>query len=194
MPKNSSKEGSTPDESVCDICGTSPIAIQITQAENDEVQVISLCFSCAQKQGIELDLLKEGGPLANLVAGMGMGEEKGGKKGKGKTKEKGIPWPRATGRCHGCGMTASMLKKFGRFGCRLCYDHFSDDRLRLLLRQMHGFSKHVGKIPAPANDPRSWNLASRITTLRRSLDTAIEAEDFERAAMLRDQLRALDAS
>ena len=77
-------------------------------------------------------------------------------------------------------------------GCPECYTSFETLSTRLL-RQIHGSSEHVGKVYVPP-DPEGFVSGRQMADLGRRLERAIEAEDFERAAVLRDQIRGLDAA
>ncbi|MDR0788362.1 MAG: UvrB/UvrC motif-containing protein [Gemmatimonadota bacterium] len=158
---------------ICDSCGENPFSIQVTQVESGGTRVLHLCEKCAAEKGIRPDSSPGTAPLTDFLAQIGQG-----------TGE-----PRTAGRCPGCGMTAFQLRNTGRLGCGVCYTHF-DDHLRGLLRRLHGGTKHVGKVVLPA-DPKESDIMARAASLRRSLERAVEAEDFESAASLRDQLRQL---
>jgi len=73
-------------------------------------------------------------------------------------------------------------------GCPDCYTYFGDE-LAPLLRAMHHGDRHVGKRPvgAAAEERRVETLAE----LRRQLEEAVAAENYELAAKLRDDIRAL---
>jgi protein arginine kinase activator len=77
------------------------------------------------------------------------------------------------------------------FGCEHDYQTFEKDLAPLLQRAHDGATHHVGKVPrraggpAPAKPRRMVDLAK----LRKELARAVEAEDYERAARLRDQIR-----
>jgi protein arginine kinase activator len=158
----------------CDSCGKSDAVIQLTQVENNEMRVLHLCESCASERGVETDTPKVNEPLADFLAQIG----------------KGVAEGTAKGRCPACGLTAAQLRQTGRLGCGVCYTHY-DEHLRSLLRRLHGGTKHVGKMVLPA-DPDDTDRTARILSLRRSLQKAVDAEDFEHAASLRDQLKKLD--
>jgi protein-arginine kinase activator protein McsA len=49
----------------------------------------------------------------------------------------------------------------------------------------------VGKVYLPP-DPSASDMERRLDGLRRKLHRAVESEDFERAAELRDQIRSLE--
>jgi protein arginine kinase activator len=56
---------------------------------------------------------------------------------------------------------------------------------------VHGGTQHVGKVYLPP-DPTVTEVGKRLEGLRRKLQRAIDAEDFERAAELRDEIRTLE--
>ena len=56
---------------------------------------------------------------------------------------------------------------------------------------MHGGTQHVGKAYLPP-DPTASEVERRLGGLLRKLDRAVESEDFERAAELRDEIRSLE--
>ncbi len=158
----------------CDSCGLNDSVIQLTQVENNEMRVLKLCEKCAAERGVELESQKSNAPLADFLAQIGKGVGEG-----------------AGSRCPSCGLTSAQLRHSGRLGCTVCYDHYGE-HLRSLLRRLHGATKHVGKVLLPL-DPGENDLTARIASLRHSLERAVEAEDFEFAASLRDQLRQLEA-
>jgi protein arginine kinase activator len=159
----------------CENCGRNESAIQLTQVENNEMRVLHLCEECAAERGVEIDAQKPNAPLADFLAQIGK-----------------VPDAPNLGRCPSCGMTAAHLRQAGRLGCTVCYSHY-DEHLRGLLRRLHGSTKHVGKVVVSSGSGDSqWT--ARIMSLRRSLQRAVEAEDFEFAASIRDQLRHLEST
>jgi len=91
--------------------------------------------------------------------------------------------------CPRCGLVYSEFKESGRLGCSECYTTFRS-QLRPLLRRIHGSTKHVGK--APARDSERVALRREIQRLHEDLQRAIEREEFETAASLRDRIRAIE--
>lgn len=159
---------------LCDSCGKREAVIQLTQVENNEMRILHLCDECAAERGVETESQTTNAPLADFLAQIG----------------KGVAEDQAAGKCPSCGLTAANLRQTGRLGCGVCYTHY-DDHLRNLLRRLHGGTKHVGKMILPT-DPDENDRTARVLSLRRSLSRAVEAEDFEHAAALRDQLRKLE--
>ena len=56
-----------------------------------------------------------------------------------------------------------------------------------LLKTMHKGTRHIGKVPAALRQDR--DLSDRIKLLEKRLGKAIESEDFEEAAILRDEIK-----
>lgn len=160
----------------CDECGNSESVIHLTQIENNQMSTSHLCQACAAAKGLDTGATAETAPLADFLAQMGK-----------VAGDVALP----TGACPSCGLTSSEFKKRGRVGCAQCYAHFGS-HLRRLLRKLHGATQHVGKVYLPP-DSSEADHAPRAEHLRRSLARAVDAEDFEHAAALRDQIRRLEA-
>jgi protein arginine kinase activator len=88
--------------------------------------------------------------------------------------------------CPLCGQKFMEFRAEGRLGCPNDYDVFKSGLLPLISRA-HGTTRHVGKVPRHA-----LNVASRLQ-LRAQLREAVDREDYELAARLRDQLRQKEA-
>lgn len=90
--------------------------------------------------------------------------------------------------CPLCGLKFMDFRGQGRLGCPNDYAMF-DRGLAPIVRRVQGASRHVGKIPA-----RRAAAAAGLDRLklRAQLRDAIEHEDFEEAARLRDRLRSAE--
>ena len=93
-------------------------------------------------------------------------------------------------RCPVCGLSYEDFKQTGRVGCAECYQTFRRE-MDPILKNIHGSNRHDGKYPHKAGA----GLLNRrkIDKLRLELSKAIEEEQYENAARLRDQIRALEA-
>ena len=89
------------------------------------------------------------------------------------------------GKCPKCGFTQADFKKAGRLGCADCYNTFAEG-LEGLLKTMHKSTRHAGKIPEALRVSR--DNSERLKVLQKSLSKAIEGEQFEEAARLRDEI------
>jgi len=92
-------------------------------------------------------------------------------------------------RCQECGLTYEQFQKTGRLGCSKCYQYFGE-QLRSLVRRIHGHTRHTGKVPARGAD--TIKVRKDLERLRALLAELVEKEEFERAAQVRDQIRALE--
>ncbi len=88
--------------------------------------------------------------------------------------------------CPVCGLKFMEFRTGGRLGCPNDYQAFGRG-LVPLLRRAHGATRHVGK--TPKHRPQRPSLLR----LRAQLRDAVDCEDYELAARLRDQLRQKDA-
>jgi protein arginine kinase activator len=163
---------------VCQQCGERDAVVNVTQIANDSVNTLHLCERCAAERGIETPALVPKTPLGSFIAAMG------------KEGEPGVATERRT--CPGCGASLEDFRESGRLGCGECYITFTSP-LRVLLRRLHGSMTHVGeRYAAPGRAPLA-SVTQRIEELRQELRLAVEAEQFERAAELRDRLRGEEA-
>ncbi len=159
---------------LCERCGDNEAIIHLTQIENNQMNTSHLCEGCAADKGLDTVATTEHHPLSEFIAQVGKGGEDSA----------------ATGPCPYCGMKLDEFKKLGRLGCPQCYVAF-EPHLKGLLRRLHGGTQHLGKVYLPP-DPTQAERVERLAGLRRKLDKAVETEDFERAAQIRDMIRTLE--
>jgi len=156
---------------LCCICKEKEATVHLTQITGDKMQKSDLCEECAKTKGITDPT---GFSLADLLLGLGASQEIEQAGGGAELK------------CPRCGFTQADFKKAGRLGCSDCYVTFAE-ALEGLLKTMHKGTRHMGKVPEALR--RSRDLFDRLTSLESSLSKAVEDEDFERAAQLRDEIR-----
>lgn len=163
-------------DTMCDNCGEGEAVVHLTQIVNNEMTTFHLCETCAAEKGLEPTPEAVNFPLTDFLAQMG--------------QEDPSAAGEATASCSFCGLSFDDFRETGRLGCPHCYTAF-EPHLRGLLRRIHGGTSHVGKVYLPP-DPSASEMEKRVEALRRKLDRAVAAEDFERAAELRDEIRALE--
>jgi protein arginine kinase activator len=93
-------------------------------------------------------------------------------------------------RCTLCGSGFGDLVKSGKIGCAKCYEVFADE-LSATVAKLHGQATHTGR--APLEHRAKNERRDHEKQLRGELKKAIDAQNFERAAVLRDELKKLDA-
>ncbi len=91
--------------------------------------------------------------------------------------------------CPACGITFREFRRSGRLGCANDYEVFKEE-LVPLLENIHGAAQHCGK--APQRAPQTVLRTSELLKLRKQLRDAVEREDYEKAAELRDRIRELE--
>lgn len=98
--------------------------------------------------------------------------------------------------CPTCGLRYGDFKKQGRFGCGNCYRTFRHD-LEAIMRKIHGASLHRGQSPVFSMSDSDQNVPIPVKEeerLEQELKKAIDTEDFERAAEIRDKLKTIRES
>jgi len=94
-------------------------------------------------------------------------------------------------RCPMCGTTVNAIRKSGNVGCGKCYETFRS-QLMPFIQRIHGKTVHNGKIPESAEGEIS--VKAKISELEGQLKNAIETQEFEKAAQLRDEINHLRKS
>lgn len=162
---------------ICDECGIHPATIRLMSIVNGEKTARNLCTRCmadVKKQLPHLDLANLDGMLASLLAA---------------TKQVDSPRePAIDLTCSSCGTTYGTFQKKGMLGCAECYHAFRIP-LEELLKRIHGHTQHQGHVPGMLSNAVSSKLT--ILSLKEQLAIAIADEEYEQAAMLRDQIRSL---
>ncbi|MGH7450954.1 MAG: UvrB/UvrC motif-containing protein [bacterium] len=163
---------------LCQICKKRPVAISYTQVINQKKTQLSICVKCAEEKGITNPLAGLPEVFGKIVANI-LGEQ---------ALEEIEDRPKRQGggrRCPGCNIALDAFEKTGLLGCDQCYETFAKE-LTILLRRIHGSSKHIGSRPRPR---RVVSTDRDLGKLRKELAEAIGKEKFERAAELRDLIR-----
>lgn len=159
---------------ICQQCDLEA-SVHLTETVNGTTREVHLCSSCARRSGV---LVSQPPPELGLEAVVQtliinhVGELVG---------------ELARLRCGLCGLKFMEFRTGGRLGCPHDYELFRSGLLPIVLRS-HGATRHVGKRPR-RRDPE----ANPRLSLRAKLRQAISGEDYEQAALLRDQLRRKDA-
>lgn len=164
---------------LCEDCKQKPATIHYTQVIGGVSRELHLCAACMKKHKVGVDLGDMHGLLSSLLSGMeGSGEET-------RTQSENVL------RCSRCGMDFARFRKTGMLGCAQCYQEFRA-QLSPILKRIHGRVQHAGHVP-PCIDP-ARRAREEIERLKKDMTEAVAQEDFERAAWLRDQIRALAAA
>ena len=175
---------------LCEKCKKNQATVHVKQTINGETKEMYLCPECANEEGITKefsfnsmfgnsffnnsvfdDMFTD---LFNVTADNAF---LGTSSGKGANK------------CPVCGRTYDSFRQSGRLGCGSCLDTFSP-YMDSVLKSIQGSSEHKGKIPHKSGGKMA--AKREIETLKRKLAAAIENEEFEEAAKLRDKIKGLE--
>ena len=166
----------------CEHCGEHDASVHYTVIHNGVRTEKHLCAHCAQQEKM---------PGASALGGL-FGGGFNMSELLGDFMESSPAPQQEVLRCKRCGLDYATFRRTGRLGCAQCYRDFLP-ALEPLLSRIHGRTRHEGMRPgseytgAPQPEPQE----SRIDALSRELNEAIAKEHFERAAELRDEIRAL---
>lgn len=172
---------------LCQKCKKNNATIYYKENINGKVTEYSLCSDCAgelRKNGV----LKIENPLHdlfhdNMFDFSPLFSGFFGELGSGKDSEK------SEKHCPLCGSTFSDIARTGHIGCPQCYETFANE-LAPTINQL-GAVKPTGRIPKRFGEKRSRE--AEIASLKAEMQSVIAAENFERAAELRDKIKALEA-
>jgi protein arginine kinase activator len=180
---------------LCENCKEREGVFQVTTVSGGTTRKIQLCEKCAAERGVEQSpapppqigelLQKVQQQLSSAVSATGGTPGSGGVGG-----VLGAAVARDQGRCAFCSATLGDFRATGRLGCAHCYGAF-ESSLRELLRRVHGSARHTGHRYDPPR-PDDLQRRSTVVELRDRLRKAIETEQFELAADIRDRLRVLE--
>jgi protein arginine kinase activator len=163
---------------LCQICGKNAGTLHITEIHNGKMSELHLCEHCAEEKGLKESAKKQKFDIADVLAGMVDDMTR--------TDEERVGHVQ----CPRCGLLYSDFKETGRLGCPECYAAFQF-QLRPLLRKVHGDTRHRGKVPV--RDGAGATRSRQIQRMHDELQRAVEREEFERAAQLRDEIKRLEA-
>jgi protein arginine kinase activator len=162
----------------CEQCREREAVIHLTQIVNEQVTTLHLCERCAAEKGVDSPGAQPKTPLGTFLAAMGQEAE-----------QTQAPRPET---CVRCGGSLQDFRESGRLGCPDCYRSF-EVPLRDLLRRLHGSTHHMGERYAEEGGTRPPPAQrQQATELREQLRLAVETENFELAAELRDRLRVME--
>lgn len=165
---------------LCQNCGKNEATTHIKRVVNGDTTQTHLCSECAKHLG-----------YGDMFSGFGLNLDDFFGGFLGDTVQK-LNSP-AEQKCPKCGNTFGDIVRSGKVGCSHCYETFYD-KLLPSIQRIHGRIRHNGK-QAPGIDATATPVEPQIDPiekLRQELATAIENQEFEQAAVIRDKIRELE--
>ena len=165
---------------LCDECGQRPAAIHVTAIINGEKQDINLCHECASRRK-EFSV-----HMSALADKLGMLFRQRAEHATQQPESE--PVPAVT--CPTCGTTYAIFRKTGRLGCGDCYEAFRG-LLTEWLKKRVGAGIYAGSDGHDTEGALSGRM--EIIRLKKAQKAAVDGENYELAAQLRDQIRIVQS-
>lgn len=162
---------------LCDLCGENEAVLFIEQTNANTKRKLNLCFECAREHGVSPDSKTIGRSLAALFDSIL------GRKNFTKTEDNRL--------CPVCGSSVKEIKMTRKAGCPECYAIFKTE-VKDVFKKIGVLAPYKGTLPKRLKNFRSV-LTDRIV-IQAKLEESLKREDYERAAVYRDYLKALEKS
>lgn len=165
----------------CEKCGLNDATTHLKQIVNGNMKELHLCEECAAELGY--DSIFNINPFGMMGVNIGSFL--------GSLFSQSVPGlnEAAGKRCSFCGATFDEIAQSAKTGCANCYTEFYDE-LFPSIQRIHGKTRHVGKIPGRAGE--ELQLRRELDTLKKQLNEAVEAQEYEKAAELRDKIKEME--
>lgn len=166
---------------LCERCKKNEATYHITKIIDNVKQELNLCEKCT-KESAEIGFIGKfdlNSPLSfqNLISGLMEYISQPGE------VEKAYEL-----KCSNCGMSYNEFNKNGYLGCSKCYTSF-DNEINSVIKRVQGNLKHTGKIPKRIG--KGIISKNEVDNLKCLLHKAIESEEYEKAAEIRDQIKKI---
>ena len=161
----------------CQICSKNDATIHLTEISDGVRVEMHICERCAQEEGIAVkSQIPLNELLSSLLAVQPTDEELFGPSDKGTSVS-----------CSHCGFTLEQFRKEAVLGCPYDYEVFEKPLRRLIEKAHNGKTTHCGKVPSKTSADTKKQI--KLITLRQQLESAVQSEDYEQAAKLRDKIK-----
>ena len=158
----------------CQLCNKNEATIHLTEISEGQRTEMHICEQCAAEQGIAVkSQMPINELLSNLLASQPGDDEMA------DSLEQEFSCPH-------CGFTLDKFRKKSVLGCPQDYEFFEKWLLPLIEKAHDGKTSHCGKVPTKV--PAGTKKQIELTNLRQQLEVAVQVEDYELAAELRDKI------
>ena len=156
---------------ICPRCKKREASVIVTQMINGQKKEYCICPHCAAELGLIHGVMMN---MSDFISDF---------VGKGVSAGEDIT-------CPVCGTTLTEFTKNSMLGCGSCYEAMAP-QLDAVMKKMHGNTTHSGK--CPKSHRSAATLKHKITQMKDEIAAAVQNEDYERAAFLRDEIKRLSA-
>ena len=173
----------------CQKCKKNEATTHIKRVINGEFEEYNLCRDCAKEMG-----------YGNLFQGFTSSFADDFNSLFGSFFENALPARTQATRCETCGSSYTDIQRTGMMGCADCYTLFNGE-IMPTIRKIHGNTTHCGKnsaafkaerVKKAVEKPETAEPENELERLQAELDRAVEKQEFEKAAELRDKIKAVE--
>ena len=158
----------------CQICNEKEATIHLTEITDGARSEMHICEHCAVEQGIAVkSQMPINELLSNLLSVQPTDAEMFG------SSEQQLTCPH-------CGFTLEQFRKEAVLGCPYDYEVFKKSLLPLIEKAQDGQTVHCGNVPSKI--PTDTKKQIELLSMRQQLEAAVQNEDYELAAKLRDKI------
>ena len=154
---------------LCTNCGKNQATVHIRRTVNGITREYMLCSECAAKSELAPSFSDFDSLLKSAFSFMPRGIQ---------AKRKSCPV---------CGSTLHSISESGKLGCAKCYELFAEE-LKPTIARIHANAVYVSGCQTPYEKKEE----NRLDTLKAQLSKAVNEENYELAARLRDEIRELE--
>jgi protein arginine kinase activator len=160
---------------LCDFCHKREAVFFIEQTSRNSHKKINICMECAVKHGLSPDPQNIQRSIGSLFEEI--------------SKAETAANPEESRLCPVCGTSLASIRRTGKAGCPECWEIFKTELVSIMEeRGIKG--PYTGSMPRRIATFRS-SLTDRVD-IETKLEESIKNEDYEKAAVYRDYLRALE--
>ncbi|MCL1864640.1 MAG: UvrB/UvrC motif-containing protein [Spirochaetes bacterium] len=168
---------------ICERCKKNEASIHLSEVIKDMRSEIHLCENCANEVGLNAKISDFSISIPEMLTFMNIDEITDYKDGKF---------------CTACGSSFIDYKRDKKLGCPECYSNMSEF-ITPVLTGYHGETRHIGKSPLynekvyyVNDEQRNYSVNTKNAgDLQAQLDSAVNDERYEEAAILRDKIREI---
>lgn len=160
---------------ICEVCRENEATVHLTEIVSNTKKEVHLCEGCAQEKGVAIHSHVKQLSIPQFFD---------------QVLEPKPVESRTDPECSSCGVQYSQFRASGKLGCPHCFEEFRPELDRLLEKIHSGATQHRGKVPSHVS--RIQDVEKELHDLRSELDLAVDREEYEHAAELRDRIHDLE--
>lgn len=174
---------------LCQKCHKKTASVFISSIINGQETRLYLCDDCAKDYPLFDFNIKDPFSIKDVMDKFKLEDETSTNKEKGISLSKDNDSKEDEIICPNCYSTYSEYRDTGKLGCSRCYEVF-EKKLNPILKNIYGYEEYIGK--SPKKDDNRIYISKEIRILKEDLNRAIEHEEYEKAADIRDKIKGLE--